>query len=122
MAQDITIAVAGPMTGSNAAFGTQMKNGAEQFIADFNAGRRLMGKKLKLEVGDDACDPKQAASVAEKLAGMKIPFVAGHFCSVVLHPGLGSLCREQRSADHARLDQSPADRAQAGERVPGLRP
>lgn len=79
--QDITIAVAGPMTGGEAAFGRQMKNGAEQFIADFNAGPGLMGKKLKLEVGDDACDPKQARSVAEKLAGMKIPFVAGHFCS-----------------------------------------
>ncbi len=29
-AQDITIAVAGPMTGGEAAFGRQMKNGAEQ--------------------------------------------------------------------------------------------
>lgn len=80
-AQDITIAVAGPMTGGEAAFGRQMKNGAEQFVADFNAGPGLMGKKLKLEVADDACDPKQARSVAEKLASMKIPFVAGHFCS-----------------------------------------
>ncbi len=41
----------------------------------------MLGKKLKLEVGDDACDPKQARSVAEKIAGMKVPFVAGHFCS-----------------------------------------
>jgi branched-chain amino acid transport system substrate-binding protein len=80
-AQDITVAVAGPMTGSNAAFGTQMKNGAEQFLVDFNAGPGLMGKKLKLEIGDDACDPKQAVSVAEKLSSAKIPFVAGHFCS-----------------------------------------
>lgn len=80
-AQDLTIAVAGPMTGGEAAFGRQMKNGAEQFVTDFNAGPGLMGKKLKLEVADDACDPKQARSVAEKLAGMKIPFVAGHFCS-----------------------------------------
>ncbi len=81
LAQDITIAVAGPMTGGESAFGRQMKNGAEQFVADFNAGPGLLGKKLKLEVGDDACDPKQARSVAEKLSGMKIPFVAGHFCS-----------------------------------------
>jgi branched-chain amino acid transport system substrate-binding protein len=80
-AQDITIAVAGPMTGGEATFGRQMKNGAEQAVADFNAGKGVMGKKLKLEVGDDACDPKQARSVAEKLAGAKIPFVAGHYCS-----------------------------------------
>ena len=41
----------------------------------------MLGKKLKLEVGDDACDPKQARSVGEKFAGMKLPFVAGHYCS-----------------------------------------
>jgi branched-chain amino acid transport system substrate-binding protein len=50
-------------------------------VADINAAGGVMGKKLKLEVGDDACDPKQARAVAEKLSGMKVPFVAGHFCS-----------------------------------------
>jgi branched-chain amino acid transport system substrate-binding protein len=80
-AQDVTVGVAGPMTGGEATFGRQMKNGAEQAIADLNAAGGVLGKKLKLEVGDDACDPKQARSVAEKLAGMKIPFVAGHYCS-----------------------------------------
>ena len=80
-AQDIAIAVAGPMTGSEAAFGRQMKNGAEQFVADFNAAGSLLGKKLALSVEDDACDPKQARSVAEKIAGRNMPFVAGHFCS-----------------------------------------
>src|SRR3954451_18392667 len=80
-ADDITIAVAGPMTGGESAFGRQMQNGAEMFVAEFNAGKGVLGKKLKLEVGDDACDPKQARSVAEKLAGAKIPFVAGHYCS-----------------------------------------
>jgi len=81
LADDITIAVAGPMTGGESAFGRQMQNGAEMFIADINAGGGVLGKKLALEVGDDACDPKQARSVAEKFAGAKIPFVAGHFCS-----------------------------------------
>jgi len=80
-AEDITIAVAGPMTGGEAAFGKQMKNGAAQFVADFNASNKLLGKSLKLDVEDDACDPKQARSVAEKIAGDGIPFVAGHFCS-----------------------------------------
>src|SRR6202171_1367544 len=81
LAQDITIAVAGPMTGSESAFGRQMKNGAEQAVADLNAAGGVIGKKLALQVGDDACDPKQARSVAEKFASSKIPFVAGHFCS-----------------------------------------
>src|ERR1700710_153247 len=80
-AQDITIAVAGPMTGGESAFGRQLKNGAEQAIADFNAAGGVLGKKLALFIGDDACDPKQARSVAEKIASSKIPFVAGHYCS-----------------------------------------
>jgi branched-chain amino acid transport system substrate-binding protein len=80
-AQDIAVGVAGPMSGGEASFGRQMKNGAEQAVADINAAGGVMGKKLKLEVGDDACDPKQARSVAEKFAGARLPFVAGHYCS-----------------------------------------
>src|SRR3979490_2212276 len=81
LAQDITIAVAGPMTGGESAFGRQLKDGAEQGITDLDGGGGVLGKKLALEVGDDGCDPKQARSVAEKFASAKIPFVAGHYCS-----------------------------------------
>ena len=80
-AQDITIGVAGPMTGANATFGQQLKTGSELAIADINAAGGVLGKKLKIEIGDDACDPKQAKSVGEKFAAMKVPFVAGHYCS-----------------------------------------
>jgi branched-chain amino acid transport system substrate-binding protein len=80
-AQDTTIAVAGPITGSESAFGRQLKNGADLAVADINAKGGVLGKKLVLDVEDDACDPKQARSVAEKIAGAKIPFVAGHYCS-----------------------------------------
>lgn len=80
-AQDINVAVAGPMTGSEAAFGRQLANGADLAVADLNAAGGVLGKKLTLQTGDDACDPKQARSVAEKLASAKVPFVAGHFCS-----------------------------------------
>ncbi len=80
-AEDITIAVAGPMTGDNSAFGRQMRNGAEMAVADLNASGGLLGKKLVLDIEDDACDPKQARSVAEKIGSAGIPFVAGHYCS-----------------------------------------
>src|ERR1700745_412081 len=80
-AEDLTIAVAGPMTGGESAFGRQMKNGAEMAVADLNASGGLLGKKLVLDVEDDACDPKQARSVAEKIGSARIPFVAGHYCS-----------------------------------------
>jgi branched-chain amino acid transport system substrate-binding protein len=80
-ADDITVALAGPMTGSEAGTGQQIKNAAEIAVADINAGGGLLGKKLVLHIEDDACDPKQARSVAEKIANAKIPFVAGHICS-----------------------------------------
>ena len=44
LAQDITIAVAGPMTGGESAFGRQMKNGAEQAVADINAAGGVLGR------------------------------------------------------------------------------
>jgi branched-chain amino acid transport system substrate-binding protein len=78
---DISIASAGPMTGGLAAFGAQLKAGAEMAVADINAAGGVLGQQLVLEIGDDACDPKQAVSVAEQLAAKNVVFVAGHFCS-----------------------------------------
>jgi branched-chain amino acid transport system substrate-binding protein len=80
-AQDITIAVAAPLTGSESAIGNQMKNGAEMAVADINATGGVLGRKLTLDAQDDACDPKQARSVAEEISEMGIPFVVGHACS-----------------------------------------
>jgi len=80
-AQSIEVAVAAPMTGGQAAFGLQISLGAIQAVADINAAGGVLGKKLKLETGDDACDPKQARSVAEKLSGMGTVVVVGHYCS-----------------------------------------
>jgi len=78
---DITIAVAGPMTGSNAAFGEQFRRGAEKAVADLNAKGGVLKQRLRLIVGDDACDPKQAVSVANDLTAKGAVFVAGHYCS-----------------------------------------
>lgn len=78
---DILIATAGPMTGQYASFGAQMKAGAEMAVADINAAGGVNGEMLKLEIGDDACDPKQAVAVANQMAGNGVVFMAGHFCS-----------------------------------------
>lgn len=78
---EIKIGVAAPMTGSEAAFGAQFKLGAEAAVADINAKGGVNGEKLSLEIGDDACDPKQATAVANQMAQDGVVFVAGHFCS-----------------------------------------
>ena len=78
---DHLVAIAGPMTGQYASAGDQIRKGAEMAIADINAKGGVLGQKLKLEVGDDACDPKQAVSVANTMVNKKIVFMHGHWCS-----------------------------------------
>jgi branched-chain amino acid transport system substrate-binding protein len=79
---DIKIGVAGPFTGANAAFGGQFLKGAEQAAADINAKGGINGEKIVLVQGDDACEPKQAVAVANRLVDQdKVAAVVGHFCS-----------------------------------------
>src|SRR5690242_14122634 len=80
-AQKITIGIAGPMTGQYATFGQQLQNGSVLAIADVNAAGGVLGKQIATDVGDDACDPKQARAVAEKLVSRQVPLVVGHYCS-----------------------------------------
>src|SRR5256885_6858394 len=82
----IKMGVAGPLTGPNAAFGAQLKNGTDQAVADINAAGGIMGQKITVGYGDDVSDPKQGVSVANKFAGDGIKFVVGHFNSGVTMP------------------------------------
>jgi branched-chain amino acid transport system substrate-binding protein len=78
---EIVIATAGPITGELAEFGAQMKHGVAKAVADINATGGVLGKQLRLEIGDDRCDPKRAQGVAKDLVSKHVVFVAGHFCS-----------------------------------------
>ena len=76
------IAVAGPLTGAAASYGEEMRRGAQQAADDINAAGGINGKKIELVFGDDACEPKQAVSVASRLIEKdKVHAVVGHFCS-----------------------------------------
>jgi branched-chain amino acid transport system substrate-binding protein len=85
-AAQIKMGVAGPITGPNAAFGAQLKNGADQAVADINAAGGILGQKITLGYGDDVSDPKQGVSVANKFVGDGVKFVVGHFNSGVTMP------------------------------------
>jgi branched-chain amino acid transport system substrate-binding protein len=78
---DTQVATAGPMTGDYAAFGMQMQRGAQAAVDDINAAGGVLGEQLSLNIGDDACDPKQAPAVANDFVSKGVVFVAGHFCS-----------------------------------------
>ncbi|MEB0006757.1 branched-chain amino acid ABC transporter substrate-binding protein [Pseudomonas sp. MH9.2] len=79
---DVKIGVAGPMTGANASFGEQYMRGAQAAADAINASGGVNGEKIVLVKGDDACEPKQAVAVANRLTDQdKVVGVVGHFCS-----------------------------------------
>ena len=82
----VKLGVEGPITGPNAAFGAQIKNGVEQAVKDINAKGGILGKKIELSFGDDVSDPKQGVSVANKFVGDGVKFVVGAFNSGVTMP------------------------------------
>src|SRR5947209_11546066 len=83
---DIKMGMTGPITGPNAAFGAQLKNGTEQAVEDINAAGGILGQKIVLSYGDDVSDPKQGVSVANKFSGDGVKYVIGPFNSGVTMP------------------------------------
>src|SRR5436853_3922079 len=83
---DVKMAMTGPLTGPNAAFGAQLKNGVEQAVEDINAAGGILGQKIVLSYGDDVSDPKQGVSLANKFSGDGVKFVVGPFNSGVTMP------------------------------------
>lgn len=82
----IKLGVGGPMTGANAAFGAQLKNGVEMAVKDINAAGGILGQKIEVVLGDDVSDPKTGVSVANKFVSEGVKFVVGHFNSGVSIP------------------------------------
>jgi branched-chain amino acid transport system substrate-binding protein len=83
---DVTIGVAGPITGANASFGAQLTEGVAQAAEDFNRSGGILGQRVVIQQGDDVSDPKQGVSVANKFVGEGVRFVVGHFNSGVTIP------------------------------------
>jgi branched-chain amino acid transport system substrate-binding protein len=98
----IKIGVAGPLTGSNAAFGTQLKTGADLAVADINKAGGVLGQQVQEIAVDDACDPKQAVSAANTLVSDGVVLVDGHFCSA------SSIPASKVYSDNGILEISPA--------------
>jgi branched-chain amino acid transport system substrate-binding protein len=82
----IRLGVAGPVTGPNASFGAQLRNGVEQAVEDINAAGGILGQRIVLSVGDDVSDPRQGVNVANKFVGDGIKWIVGHFNSGVTMP------------------------------------
>jgi branched-chain amino acid transport system substrate-binding protein len=78
---DARIVVVGPMSGQFANYWPQIEVAGKAAEAVINENGGVLGGKLTVEYADDACDPKQAVSVANRNVQEGYDAVIGHFCS-----------------------------------------
>lgn len=80
-AQDVKVVVVGPMSGQFASFWPQIEPAGRAAMDFINKAGGIGGRRIALSFADDACDPRQAVSVANKNVQDKVDVVIGHFCS-----------------------------------------
>lgn len=85
-AEPIRIAVAGPVTGPVAQYGDMQVAGVRMAVEQINAAGGVLGRQLEAVILDDACEPKQAVAVANRVVNDGISFVVGHLCSGSTQP------------------------------------
>ena len=85
-ADTLKIGLAGPVTGPVAQYGDMQMIGAQMAIAKINEAGGVNGMQLEGVIYDDACDPKQAVQVANKIVNDGIRYVVGHLCSSSTQP------------------------------------
>ncbi len=79
-ADPILLGVSGPLTGPNAQYGTQWKDGFELALDD--VGRKVGDRPLEYVFDDSQSDPRQAVGLAQKFVGDKrIVMELGDFSS-----------------------------------------
>jgi branched-chain amino acid transport system substrate-binding protein len=84
----IVLGMLTPLSGSSAAIGPYMKNGAQLAIDEINGAGGVDGRKLELKVEDDACDAKSAVAGANKLVTAGVQISVGGYCSGATLPTL----------------------------------
>ena len=83
-AQDdpILIGVSGPLTGANAQYGLQWKQGFDLALDKVNAEGGVSGRKVAYVFEDSQSDPRQAVAIAQKfVADPRIVIELGDFSS-----------------------------------------
>jgi branched-chain amino acid transport system substrate-binding protein len=83
---DVVIGLVAPLTGPVAAYGDQVKNGAQAAVDEINKNGGIAGEQVQLKLADDAGDPKQGVSAANQLVGDGVRFVVGPVTSGVAIP------------------------------------
>lgn len=85
-ADTIKVAIAGPVTGPVAQYGDMQFSGVKVAVEQLNEKGGINGTPLEAVIYDDACEPKQAVAVANKIVNDGIQYVIGHLCSSATQP------------------------------------
>ena len=83
-AEIVKIGFAAPLTGPQAHYGEEYKNGVTLAIEDANAEKPTIGGKpvtFELVAEDDQADPKTATQLAQKFVDNQVAGIVGHFNS-----------------------------------------
>jgi branched-chain amino acid transport system substrate-binding protein len=64
--EPILLGVSGPLTGPNAQYGTQWKQGFDLALDEINASGGINGRKLAYSFEDSQSDPRQSVAIAQK--------------------------------------------------------
>ncbi len=83
---DVTIGIAGPMGGSFADIGRDIKAGVEIAVAAANARGGINGEKIRTVAVDDKCEAETGTAVANQLIGKGVKAVIGHACTAAALP------------------------------------
>lgn len=83
---DVVIGIAGPMGGSFADIGRDIRAGVEIAIAAANAHGGIGGEKIRSVAVDDRCEAETATAVANQLVGKEVRAVVGHACTAAALP------------------------------------
>jgi len=85
---ELLLGVMVPVTGSEATYGKDMENAIKIAVEEINAAGGLLGKEVKLTLGDDGCDPQMGSAAASKLVSAEVKAVLGGYCSGATIPTL----------------------------------
>ncbi|MFW5733561.1 MAG: ABC transporter substrate-binding protein [Oceanidesulfovibrio sp.] len=117
MAQDpVKIAVPSPFSGGAAAYGDNVKAGVSMKIAEINEAGGIDGRMVEAVYLDEMCEPKEAATVATKIAQDEdIIGGVGHLCSSAHLAALPTYVRKgipmiSPTATNVTISEKNADR------------
>ncbi|HVX22997.1 MAG TPA: branched-chain amino acid ABC transporter substrate-binding protein [Acidimicrobiales bacterium] len=79
----LTVAVEGPLTGTQASTGTDMVRGGQLAVARLNARGGVLGRQVKIVAVDDAAKPAKGPAAARKAIAKRAAAVVGPFNSAV---------------------------------------